>query len=216
MVGTGGRLFRTIDGGVTWTLVVTGTSVDLTGFRIIDGRWYIYGANGVVRYSLYHGVTWISMNIGVNVSAHRPRIHPRAVWNRCWRWRNDLYLNGSSWVRQSIDVHVNVMFTSIYIHGSYIFVTGTGGQLFGDMMALHGSRSLLNLSIDISNITMLDGTFGYLIGADGTICRTFDGGLTSILISGVQSTLRGVYIVSRNIAYVVGDGGSAFKHLMGA
>ncbi|MBK7578370.1 MAG: hypothetical protein IPI24_13235 [Ignavibacteria bacterium] len=215
VVGTGGRLFRTIDGGVTWTLVVTGTSVDLTGFRIIDGRWYIYGANGVVRYSLDHGVTWISMNIGVNVSLTDLRFIHEQYGIAVGSGGMIFIWNGSSWVRQSIDVHVNVMFTSIYIHGSYIFVTGTGGQLWRYDGTTWISISL-NLSIDITNITMLDGTFGYLIGADGTICRTFDGGLTwSILISGVQSTLRGVYIVSRNIAYVVGDGGICLQTLDG-
>lgn len=215
VVGSGGRLFRTIDGGLSWTLVSTGTTVDLTGFRIINGRWYVFGAGGIVLYSTNFGASWITINTGVNVTITDVRFLNEHYGVAIGHGGVILIWNGVEWIRQAINVSASVRFTSVYIYGTTIYVTGTSGHLW----RFDGTtwvRVSLNLNIDITSITMIDGLFGYLIGSDGTICRTFDGGLTwSVQISGVNVTLRNICIVSKTIAYVVGDGGIFLQTLDG-
>gem|GEM_PF-2685353 len=215
VVGTGGRLFRTIDGGLTWVVVVTGTTVDLTGFRIINGRWYVYGKNGVVRYSLNGGVTWVTIQLDVNVTITDIRFISDNYGIAVGHGGVVFIWNGTTWLRQTLNVSINVNFTAVYVYGAYVYVVGTGGNLWR-YDGTSWIRITLNLNIDITSLTMLDGMFGYLVGTDGTLCRTFDGGLTwSVLVSGVNVRLRSVCIISRNIAYVVGDGGVLLQTLDG-
>ena len=215
VVGTGGRLFYTIDGGSTWRLIVTGTVVDLTGFTIINGTWYIYGANGLVRYSTNNGSTWTTINIGVSTTITHIHFINESYGIAIGVGGVVLIWNGTNWIRQNIDVNAYVTFTSIYTHGTYIYVCGTGGNLW----RYDGSvwvKIRVSIHADITSIVMIDNSFGYITGANGVICRTTDGGSTWVsLISTVDITLRDVYIVSRSIAFVVGDGGICLQTLDG-
>ncbi|MBL0323162.1 MAG: hypothetical protein IPP80_12470 [Ignavibacteria bacterium] len=51
VIGDGGVLLRTIDGGISWTTINIGISIRSTSIYTINGIVYICGQNGYLAYS---------------------------------------------------------------------------------------------------------------------------------------------------------------------
>lgn len=59
VVGTGGTILRTTDGGTTWTLQTSGTTVDLNGVHFLDASTgWVVGDHGLVLATSDGGATW--------------------------------------------------------------------------------------------------------------------------------------------------------------
>src|SRR5450759_3462037 len=63
-----------------------------------------------------------------------------------------------------------------------------------------------------NDIHFIDASTGYIIGEEGTILKTIDGGLTwTSLNSGSSAALYGICFLDLNNGYVVGAGGTILK-----
>lgn len=67
VVGYGGKILRTSDGGFTWTRIPSGTDAALYRVRFVDPeRGWICGQEGVILHTEDGGVSWTAQNSGTN------------------------------------------------------------------------------------------------------------------------------------------------------
>ena len=65
VVGTGGTILRTIDGGATWNQQTSGTSEGLTAVFFTDANnGTAVGSNGMIVRTVNGGTTWVIQNSG--------------------------------------------------------------------------------------------------------------------------------------------------------
>lgn len=205
VVGNGGMLRLTTDGGLTWRVVSTGVTTDLYGIRIIGSTWFIYGANGVLRYSTNGGVTWTNGVIGSTETFYSASFI-NASYGFVVGSNGSIYFwNGVLFTRQSLSIATT--FYGVHVIGGHAYAVGSGGALY----RYNGTtwiRITLNVTFDIYDVQFFDDSFGYIVGANGQIMRTINGGVTWVaLTTNITINIRSIRIVSRLIAFAVGDGG---------
>ena len=219
----GDYLFRTSDGGNSWSKI-TGNSSNAnetmpTNIRKInfsggnglaiksDGYWET--SNGINFYD--YGYLW-------NIYAIQPIADGLTVSNttvpkRLFIGNNAAYFynfyNGSS----TKTVAANVSLNSIIPVKSNIYYIAASGNSTGYVY----EANFVNQTISLKNsyagngfnaIYMVDSVVGYVVGEKGTIRKTIDKGINwQLQNSNTTENLNSVYFVSSDTGYVVGNGG---------
>ena len=218
-VGDGGVIFRTENGGASWTPVnsSTGSQLRAAAWGNGDVVWAA-GRDGAIVKSTNAGETWVSLNSGTTA-----RFRGVAAFgtNNAWAVGQDGIIKytsdgGVTWINQNsttIDDLHDVQFLSELIgfaggSGSKIIFTSDGGQTWL-------SRST-GIAMGINGIFFLDENQGWAVSDVGTIYVTSNGGLNWTTEQGNTSqNLNEVFFLSLNIGWAVGDLG-AITHYNGA
>lgn len=122
---------------------------------------------------------------------------------------------GIDWFMQYTNNNTTQTFTSI------CFSEANEGYLvgYGDLFKLYNGSNVWT-KIDIffnfpyysSSVYFIDTNTGYVVGNQGGIYKTTDGGATwEAKTSGISNTLHSVYFIDSNIGFVVGSSGKILK-----
>ncbi len=204
VVGDGGLVLYTDDGGQSWTDYSVASGDDLYSVTVVNDTVWVTGANGHICYSIDGGLSWNYASPGGNTTFHAITFSGGFGW-ACGSDGLIYYWNGTSWVQQ-LNIS-GVTFHSIWAGDNVAYAVGTGGVIYN----WNGSTWLqlsVSINVDLYGVYFLNSSFGYAVGANGTIYRTNDGGANWVALnSGVSVIIRNIIIGDANNAWAVGDGG---------
>ncbi|NUQ43175.1 MAG: choice-of-anchor D domain-containing protein, partial [Calditrichaceae bacterium] len=213
VVGAGGVLYITSNGGLTWTEVSLGVNVDLRAIQFIGSAAFIVGANGYIARSTDGGITWTSFTTGTGETFYASHFINAFYGFAAGSGGVIYFWNGTAWVAQSPGV--NNTFYSVYAVGNTAYAVGSGGVIYRYVNGVWIAQTS-GVAFDFLATAFLDVNFGYAVGANGVICQTFDGGQTWIpLSSGVTLDITAIKIFSPLAAWATCADGTLLQTLDG-
>lgn len=216
-----GEIYKTTNGGTTWTQVYVGNGGFLISICFPDeNTGYILSTYGVVLKTDNAGISWSEKYIG---SAF---YHPLSIFftekdigfvvgnNGVISKTTD---GGVSWVNQTSGTTMTL--TSVFFNNNSIgYTVGVSGTILktvdgGANWIQQYSGTLQNLS----SVFFINPTIGYVVGDSGTILKTVNGGSTwNFQASPTKQSLHCVYFPTEEIGYAVGDSGTILKNTRGS
>jgi photosystem II stability/assembly factor-like uncharacterized protein len=212
------QMFKTTDGGSTWTLLNFPVSIDPAFICSIKGTnsgYFVCAPlnNTGTAYSLDGGDTWVQVDdkaiwdvdfLSPSIGwAFASRTTNQAIvykWNESSVW----YLQNSGTSEHFGGVHV--------IDENTATAVGTNGSIFRTTNAgITWTSQTSGTSSDLIGVFFIDINNGYVVGANGRILHTTNGGGNWInLTSTPTSYLYGVYFINENIGSIAGLDGIWF------
>ena len=216
IVGEGGAILTTSDGGDAWT--PQGSGVEDRLFAIhpgtTKGRAWIAGSNGVILGTVDGGAVWTRQDSGVEgrLYAIHGATDDRRIWavgaNGAIVFSRDL---GASWIRQDSGVDVDLRGVHVGESMGHAWVVGRGGLILRTendgqtWKAQETGTSETLTSIHFSS----DGLHGLAAGRNGVVVSSGDGGETwTTRHTQVYTDLYAVRLsADGNRGWVAGGGG---------
>jgi photosystem II stability/assembly factor-like uncharacterized protein len=230
MVGEGGTILKTADGGITWATQNSGTSLDLYSVYFANAyTGYAVGASGTILKTTDGGDTWV--NSPQDSYLYNGVTFPNpdtgyVIYSGTWPLGNSGMLKtidgGVAWnplTIGSLGTLEGVYFLTSEIgfiygqdNGNYdalIRRTTDGGITWAD--CYHPSTWGFIHSIDF-----ISSTTGFAVGQAGTILKTTDAGATwNPLSSGATNDLYSISFPDENNGYATGVNGTVLKTING-
>ena len=208
-------IFKTFDGGNTWTLHGAGVQDFPVGVHGSGGDTLVLVRDGTVVRERAGVWSQVMAGSGINVVdmhaiwANGSKIYVIGATNNIGGRIVSSSDSGATWAVQNS----NTGYTLLDISGcgdDDVYIVAGGGTI------LHSSDGGANWVAQQSKVdVLLDGVScmqkgkAIVVGAVGTIVRTFDDGKTWTQVSsGTTNNLRGVWSDGANIVYAVGDNGT--------
>lgn len=207
IAGRGGVVRMTTNGGTTWTGSPTGTTDDIFGIRIIGSRGFIVGSGGLICVSTNFGTSWTPFTTGTTQTFYGASFTGESAGWAVGSGGTICIYNGTNWTPQPTGTTVD--FRAVYAIGSTGFAVGSGGTI----CRYNGSSWVPQVSgtttVTFNDVAFVNDQIGYVVGTDGTICKTTNGGTTWVpLDAGLAGiNLRSVRLANANVVWAVGDGG---------
>lgn len=209
--GANGKLYRTANGGGTWTQLPFNGNVTLRSIRKIGSVLWLFGSNGHICVSYDEGQTFVPFTTnftgtfydGYFVNAY----YGFAVGSNGTICR----YNGTAWEPYSLPVTNN--FYGVYAWGNRAWAVGSGGIVCRYNVATNSWEPVNpGVSNDILGVAFWNEDFGYIVGSNGLLCRTYNGGTTwQPLNSGVDADIRSIKILSAAVAWAVAGNGQVLQ-----
>jgi photosystem II stability/assembly factor-like uncharacterized protein len=208
-VGDGGAIFKSTDGGVTWTIQASGTNVNLYGvfFASSTVGWAV-GAGGVILTTSNGGTTWTPQTSGVVTT-----LNSVAFTNTTNGWvvgDNGVILvttnGGSSWAPQASGVGATNLNDVYFVDGTHALAVGDGGTTLFYNGTTWGLRTSGTLS-DLNGVTMINATNGWAVGDNGVILF-WNGSGWAQQVSPSTANLYEVDFASATVGWAVGANGT--------
>jgi photosystem II stability/assembly factor-like uncharacterized protein len=184
IVGNSGALFKTTNGGTTWSKIAGGGvfgSIDLNGVHFVNNTTgYIVGNSGALFKTTNGGTTWSKIAGG-------------GVFGL-------IDLNGIQFVDDATGYIVG--------NSGALFKTTNGGETWSNIAGggVFGS-------IDLNGISINGGATGYIVGNNGNVFKSNNNGTNWLKVvrtsgPGSLTNLKGVYFLNGTNGYIVtNDGG---------
>ena len=211
--GTGGELYKTTDGGTTWTTQTSGITENIFSIEYVNPTTAYACASsgtGVIIKTTDGGATWTSQTFSGT------------------SYLLDLYFPSDS-VGYCVGYNGVIMKTTDWGANWTFLAAGTGNDLrsvfFTDentgyvamssgnvMKTIDGGATWTTYATPASSMLLGiyfgDALTGYAVGSVGQIVKTTDGGLNwTLQTSNTSEFLQGVHFVSANQGYAVGGSG---------
>jgi len=208
IVGNGGVITNTTDGGTTWSAQTSGTTQALRGVQFLnDNEGWIVGQEGTILHTNNGGSNWItqtSPTTSVLYSVHLTSVNKGcAVGGFTSTTALGTIITtddgGSTWIDRSPSG--KPVFYSVYFSSA-----NKGWAVGASGIIMNTTDGGINWTTQNSGVTLLlrgvhfiDDNNGWVVGNTGTILHTTDGGVTwTAQTSGVTSTLNAVHFVNAN------------------
>jgi len=214
-VGSGGKILRTTDGGLTWASQASGTANDLLGVSFGDvNTGAAVGLNGTILRTTNGGASWTPQSsgttdplIGVTFTATNTGTAV-GLAGTILRTTN----GGASWTPQSSGTPSGLSGVSFTDSNIGAAVGGSGTIL----RTTDGGASWTPQSSGTPNslfgVSFTDANTGTAVGDSGTILRTTDGGASwAPQPTGTIASLKGVFFTDANSGIAVGDYGTILR-----
>lgn len=210
-VGNNGSIFRSLDGGNTWSLFVQGTAALRSVYAIGNDVW-MAGDGGACYASTDGGATFDQKTPAGNTDLRQVVFLDHL--NGWLAGANGTLLRstngGVTWTPVALGTSATIT-SLVFIDGQTGYLGGTGGLV---MKTVDGGASWTNIggagwTKTITGIAAR-GTTVYVTGVDAFCARSSDGGSTWTLLNFMtdsQSDVNGVYAKSASEAFFVGGGG---------
>lgn len=220
--GSGGRAFKTTDGGANWTEMVTNTTYDLYSVNFVtSSNGLIVGEHGTAIRTTDSGATWSPLSTGVTADLSGVSSYSStgafAVGDRSTILHTTN--NGDTWV--AITVGGSVRFNDVFARPTNVIVVGDNGVTYvsTDLSAFSATTSSVktNLNALSHSRTGPNGTC-YAAGDEGVVLSTTDGGVTWVNMSPTWTTFApDLHAVSQAATsatvWVVGQGGAIYRSI---
>jgi photosystem II stability/assembly factor-like uncharacterized protein len=212
VVGFGGTIMGTVDGGKTWLRQASGTTVDLLGVSFADAKHgWVTGLRGTILATKNGGLTWDKQNSGTLTPLYG--VHFINA-DRGWAVGPQGTVvttgdGGKTWSRQPIGGKTEGLYGAQFIDAKHGWAVGDSGTVLatGDGGGTWASQPS-GTTAQLHHVSFVDPQYGWAVGDMGTIVSTTDGGKTwTRQISNVFSQLTGVHFVDREHGWAVGVGG---------
>jgi photosystem II stability/assembly factor-like uncharacterized protein len=220
LVGAGGKLLYTKDGGNTWQAQNPGvsTGVELDGVYFAnDFDGWVVGSGGTIRRTGDGGRTWFTQSVGtagitVNLKAVR-FINPSTGWivgaNGTILKTTDA---GATWLPQS-SPRDGILYGVDFADANNGWIVGESGTI------LHTTNGGLTWSVQstggvtdlLLGVAARDSAHAWVCGANGQIMRTTNGISWLPCTSGSTSTLVSIFFINNNTGWAVGGAGVILK-----
>jgi photosystem II stability/assembly factor-like uncharacterized protein len=216
VVGYGGTILKTTNGGVTWTPQVSGTTAKLNAVDFYDANHgWVVGDGGIIRATTNGGVTWTGQTPGgVNIAGVE-FVSPDSGWVV---GDGGLILHttngGTNWLTQASGITADLTAVD-FVSTSAGWVVGSGGVILhtangGGAWTSRdsGTGSTLNA------VHFFDASRGWAVGNAAVICQTTNGGATwtpQTVASIGDEQLYAVDFVDANTGWAVGHIGTMIK-----
>jgi len=228
-VGDSGTIIKTIDAGVNWTKLASGTTNNLNSVYFVDANTgYAVGGLGTILKTIDAGTNWTALLSGISNSLLSVRFtdantgYAVGVNNSILKTID----GGKAWTDLSIGPNgdiFSVYFTDAntgyaacsYTRNGGIIKTVDGGKTwtFQSSSLNHGP---------LYSVYFTDSNTGYAVGGNffsdkfSLILKTTNGGLDWITQNSTNiNRLWSVYFTDTNTGYAVGDSGTILKTMNG-
>jgi len=212
VVGVGGGIATSNDGGVTGTPRVSGTTEDLNGVAYLSNSIiFAVGNGGVILRSIDGGATWgaqtsSTTNALFDVAAGSSLVgYAVGATGRIVKTTD---AGATAWTVQTSGTLQNL--------NGVFFIDANTGWAVGDAGTIIATTNggstwtpqMSNTTQNLNSVYFVDALKGWAVGNGGVILATTNGGSTwTPQISGVTTNLNAVHFVSPSRGYVVGDNG---------
>jgi photosystem II stability/assembly factor-like uncharacterized protein len=215
-VGDQGAVFRTTDGGTTWTALTSNVSTRLRKLAAspLDNRILIVlGDQATLIRSANSGTNFATINLGAGNTRNLHQLGFIPTTNTLFAAGQNGYLisstnAGSNWVTRQAGIRND--FTVIDLKSStYGFIAGNGGNVY---LTSNGAQTLVNRSlpesVEILGMEFWNTTYGFVTGDKGTIFRTANAGTNWTKVSAnTPAKIKGIHIFLPEVPYIVGEKG---------
>lgn len=224
IIGDKGLLLVTSDGGNTWERRNTGTTRELFDFHLNKnnqghiGLWLV-GANGTHLLSSDTGRSFSVGPVATLVSYNLRTIHMSYNVSRIAGDGGVSYeaLNrwGSSGWRKAGTYSPNINFLDFWATtGSIGFLVGSGGTIiryYYYFQAVAQENISWETPYELRSVYFTDVKFGWIVGENGVVLGTSDGGHFALRTNLPVSYLNSVHFINRETGFTVGTNGKIFK-----
>ncbi len=199
--GANGTLYRTLDGGASWSPLSFGnTAIALRSIRCIGPDLWLFGDNGHICVSHDGGVSFSAFN-GVTASTFHDAYFVNANYGFAVGDNGTICRYDGAW--QNYGLGLSNTFYGVYAYGTSAWAVGSGGIVCRYNYASN-SWGPINpgVSNDFYGVGFWDDNIGYIVGSGGIICKTTNGGTNwTPLTSGVTVDIRGIRCFSASVAW---------------
>jgi photosystem II stability/assembly factor-like uncharacterized protein len=207
-VGDGGMVFKTTDGGVTWTQQTSGVVTNLYDVFFSDSThgWAV-GAAGTIIATTNGGTTWATQTSGVSTDLNA--VYFISNTNGWAVGDSGVILvttnGGGTWTPQTSGVVTNL--NDVY------FVDSTHGWAVGDggvILFYNGTTWVAQTSGTVENlngVSFTDSSHGWAVGDNGTVLF-WNGSTWTPQVSGTTQDLNEIDMASSTVGWIVGDNGT--------
>lgn len=213
VVGEGGIIYSTTNGGLSWTQVNVGTTEDINNVQLIGEAAFITGTNGLICVSYNGGLNWTPFTTNTTETFYGVSFsnasYGYAVGSNGTIYR---YINGT-WYPYSTSISAN--FYGVYAIGNYAYAVGSGGTIY-KFNGTSWSAQTSNTSATFYGGAFYSVNYGFAVGAGGAIYRTTNGGSTwTALNSGTTSNIKSIKIINQHVCMAVCEDGSILQSFDG-
>ncbi|MBS1517437.1 MAG: T9SS type A sorting domain-containing protein [Bacteroidetes bacterium] len=214
-----GKIYKTINGGNTWTPQNSGTGATYYSMKFINENtgWAVGDYNTIIK-TTNSGINWSTQISGVaNSLAKFSRIDTYdEAGNICWIAGFEGTLlktenGGANWETYFSSIPLYADLWSVYFTDDMTgWTAGSGGSIYkttngGNQWKISGQGIVNDLLIDVF---FADQNNGWIVGHNGRIIRTVSGGEAwQIQNSGTFDNLFNVFFIDNNTGWVAGDNG---------
>jgi|GEM_PF-2000015 len=217
-VGNGGTIFRTGNGGNTWTQftgLTTSANLESVWFSILNSGWAV-GAGGTILKATSLGNTWTAQTSGVSHDLKGVHaLNSNSGWAVGYSGTTGVILRttngGTTWTNQT---YPQARFTAVRIIDSFVgYAVGLGGVIY---KTADGGNSWFALTsgttADLRGLHFSGADTGFVVGDGGLIRYTADGGFSwSTRSSGTTRTLTAIGFSTASKGWISGDSGLVLR-----
>lgn len=208
--GDSGIIFKTMNAGVNWNKLISGTAHNLRGISFIDANTgIIAGDSGVVLKTTNGGIKWSILNTGSTDLLHAQMINTQK--GICAGANGKIIVTsdgGATWINQIIGINVDLNMV-YFVNQNIGFICGDSGKIFKTFNGGNSWNSLNSkVKVNLKSIYFADINTGYSVGNAGVILKTTNGGISwQSQISRTKNNLNSVYFNNASVGKAVGDRG---------
>ena len=212
VVGNGGAIQYTTDGGTTWSSQTSGTTQILLGVSAVDANTaWVVGGSGTIRYTTDAGTTWSTQTSGTgNILQEVSAVDANTAW-AVGQTGTILYTTdaGTTWTSQTSGTTNGLFGVSAVDANTAWAVGGSGTILYTTNAGTTWNAQTGSLSSFV-DVFALDANTAWTTATGGIERTTNAGGTWTLTLFNIPSTqqLNSVSFIDANTGWMVGRQGS--------
>ncbi|MEK6900017.1 MAG: YCF48-related protein, partial [Nanoarchaeota archaeon] len=210
IVDSGGGIYRTTDGGTSWTQQQSGVSTSIRAVSFTSSEvGTAVGNSGTILHTTDGGTTWTNQTSGVLNNLYGvifPEVSRHIIVGNSGRISNSI--NRIKWDADSSGVTENLRAISL-VNEKFAVAVGQSGTI---VRTTNGGETWNSQSSgttkSLRGVSFINTNVGTAVGESGTIIRTINGFAWSNQTSGTPTDLEEVYFMNTTYGFAVGAQGT--------